>query len=363
MSPLVAFCGPFSPVQPCNPTLRDALAAGTSVGPSSNTGQKYPAPSTSLSAPLIDWCTLIFDTEKSRKLFRAMAATEIVAYAFGTSGHIVAGPLQDRLWNFKYQRSATLIDSTATVCGRVGISDDGEVCISLTGQGCQHVSSWKHVYQVATDLGAHLTRLDIAVDDFDGEFFDVNHFRDLYHQGAFTMNGRPPSARFISDEGTNNGCSLYVGQKGHKELNVYEKGKQLGDKESAYTRCELRLYAKRLDLPLDALLDPGKYFAGAYPALEELIFGELDRLEVKERMVNPSAKAMVAFVNTQAGTALHTLWNVAVRQRGREYAMAIFERYLARPGVPGRFQNHTSDQLESLLKNQLDDLFPEAQAA
>ena len=42
----------------------------------------------------------------------------------------------------------------------------------------------------------------------DGEFFDVNHFRDLYHSGAFVMNGRPPKARFISDEGSQSGCSL-----------------------------------------------------------------------------------------------------------------------------------------------------------
>lgn len=360
MTALIALCRPFSPVEPCNPATDHRRPA---VGPSSNTGQKYPATHPTLSAPLIDWCTLVFDTAKAAKLFKTMPATEIVAYVFGTSGLIIAGPLQDRLWNFKYQHSAVLIDASSSICGRVGISDDGEVCISLTGQGCQHVPSWKHTHRVAQDLGAHLTRLDIAVDDFDGEFFDVNHFRDLYHQGAFTMNGRPPGARFISDEGSQKGCSLYIGQKGHKELNVYEKGRQLGDPESNYTRCELRLYAKRIDLPLDALLNPGAYFAGAYPALEEIIFGELDRLQVKERMVKPSAKAMVEFVNTQAGTALHALWHVALRKRGRDYAVAIFERYLARQGVPGRFQHLTSEQLEGHLENQLDDLFPEAQAA
>mgnify|MGYP001315125172 CR=1 FL=1 len=314
-APLLAVCRPFSPVEPCNLPGR---TAGLAVGPSSNTGQKYPTTDPSLSAPLIDWCTLVFDTEKSATLFKRMSAAEIVAYVFGTSGAIVAGPLVERLWNFKYERSATLIDATSTVCGRIGLAESGEVCISLTGQGCGHVPRWHHVHTIARDLGAHLTRLDIAVDDFEGEFFDVDHFRNLYHQGAFTMNGRPPSARFISDEGTNNGCSLYIGQKGHKELNVYEKGKQLGDKESDYTRCELRLYAKRLDLPLDALINPGRYFAGAYPALEELIFGELDRLQVKARMVNPSAKAMVAFISTQAGTALYSLWKVAVRKRGYE---------------------------------------------
>lgn len=360
MTDLLAFVGPFSPVESCNPSLSAAMWPAQPAGPSSNTGQKSPAAPPSLSAPLIDFCTLVFDDDKAVKLFKRMPATEIVAYVFGTAGRIVAGPLTDRLWNFRYDRSAILIDEAAAVCGRVGISKDGEVCVSITGHGCQHVTSWAHVHRVATDLRAHLTRLDIAVDDFDGEFFDVNHFRDLYHSGAFVMNGRPPKARFISDEGSQSGCSLYIGQKGHKELNVYEKGKQLGDPESAYTRCELRLYAKRIDLPLDALIHPGKYFGGAYPALAELIIGELDRLQVKERMVEPSAKAMVEVITTQCGTGLRSLWQAAVRMRGKDYAMRIIEDYLIRDGVPGRFKHLTPQQLEPLLQNQLDSLFPDA---
>lgn len=361
MSSLVALCLPFSPVEPCNRLLLDALKpSASSVGPSSNTGQKSQTPGC-LSAPLIDFCTLVFDGDKAAKLFNRMQAQEMVAYVFGTSGAIVAGPLVERLWNFNYERSATLIDETSSVCGRIGVSDTGEVCISLTGQGCQHVPSWPYVRRIAEDLGAHLTRLDIAVDDESGQWFDVHHFRDLYHQGAFTMNGRPPGARFVSDEGSQKGCSLYIGQKGHKELNVYEKGRQLGDPDSNYTRCELRLYAKRIDLPLDALTNPGKYFAGAYPALEELIFGELERLQVKENMVKPSVNAMVDFLNTQAGTALGVLWNAA-KSRGPEYAMALLEQYVFRDGVPGRFEHVPRVQLETLIKNQLDDLFPDIAA-
>jgi DNA relaxase NicK len=65
--------------------------------------------------------------------------------------------------------------------------------------------------------------------------------------------------RFISDEGHGTGCTLYVGGKGHKELCIYEKGKQQGMPESPWVRMEVRLYGKHVEgraVPVDALRDP-----------------------------------------------------------------------------------------------------------
>ncbi|MCW4455541.1 replication initiation factor domain-containing protein [Flavobacterium sp. MXW15] len=337
--------------------IQDAAGPAEPVGPSSNTGQKSPKAST-LTAPLIDFCTLVFDTEKSAKLFRRMSMSDVVRYVFGTGDSIVVGPLMDRVLNVRYPRSATLIDCTSSVAGKVGVTDSGEVCIVLSGQGCQHVPNWNWVHQVATDLGAHLTRLDIAVDDLTGETFDIHRFHDLYLNGAFAMNGRPPQGSFVDDMGSRKGCSLYVGQKGHKQLNVYEKGKQLGDPDSGHTRCELRLYAKRTELPLDALINPGRYFGGAYPVLEELVIGEFERLKVKERMVNASVKAMAKFMRTQVGTHFGALLDAV----GEERTIRIIADYMSRPGRPGRFKTVTGDYL-GYVKNQLDELFPSDVAA
>ena len=78
-------------------------------------------------------------------------------------------------------------------------------------------------------IGARVSRVDVAVDDLTGRLINVRRFKSLLVDGSFTNRGRPPSARFVDDMGTGKGCTLYIGQRGHKQLCVYEKGKQLGD--------------------------------------------------------------------------------------------------------------------------------------
>ncbi len=323
--------GTFSPAEPSK-----------RIGPGSNTGQK----SSTVTAPIIDFCVAVLDSEKCKATFRKMPMAEVLRFVFGTGSSIAVGALREQQMNF-YQRSATMVDVVGAVCGKIGVRDDGAIQISLSGQGCEHVPDWNRVADILDALGAHLSHIDIAVDDLTGQTFNLQTFKSLYEQGEFTMNGRPPSAQFVDDMGSNKGCSFYVGQRGHKQLNVYEKGKQLGDPESAHTRCELRLYAKRIDLPNDALRNPGKYFGAAYPMLIAFVVGEVERLGLKDQMVNASAKAMVRFLRTQAGTALHLVMD-ALGDDALEYVM----ENIVRPGRPGRFR-HTTGDLASLVRQQL----------
>ncbi len=330
--------GTFSPVEACNRLPARDLIAG--VGPSSNTGQK-----SSLTAPIIDFATVVLDSEKARKFFRKMHPAEMFRSVF-TAGAIAVGPITDRPFNF-YERSCTLIDDTATICGKIGLSDDGKVQISLTGQGCQHVANWRAVADVVDMLDGKLSRVDIAVDDLTGEMFSVRMFKELHEAGEFTNNGRPPEGRFIDDCGSQKGCSMYVGQKGHKQLNVYEKGKQLGDPESQHTRCELRLYSKRYELTTDVLRNPGRYFGGAYRLLINYVIGEVERLELKDQLVNASAKAVVRFLNTQAGTGL----GVLAEALGEDFISFLVTKII-RTGRPGRFKSFSGD-LSAHLRTQL----------
>jgi phage replication initiation protein len=331
---LVAFLPPPGDFSPKAAADADA---GVGVGPSSNTGQKGRG---SLAAPIFDFLTVVLPAGALKKS-GCRDWRQLLDWMFGTGNQVVMGAIQDRVWQF-HPQSATLVDCTGEVAGKVGFAENGKVCYSLSGHACRFVPNWQSVHRALTWLQAKITRVDIAVDDLQGEAFDVRYFERAYDAGQFNTGGRNPDARFVDDKGSGKGCTLYIGQKGHKELCIYEKGKQLGDPASRHVRCELRLYAKRLDLPLDVLLRPGDYFGSAYPMLAEFVVGEATRLLVKHQMVNASAVAMLRFLRTQAGTALNLAMD-AFGQDGAEQLVAFLRDRVARHGCPGRFKGVPGD--------------------
>ncbi|PJK15496.1 replication protein [Lysobacteraceae bacterium NML07-0707] len=323
-------------------TFHRSSAGIAPIGPNSNTGQK-----SNLSRPIIDAVTVVFSSDEAKAAFRKMPLTEILRYVFGTGSSIAVGGLQDKPFNF-YPRSAVMVDTTGKIAGKIGVNDQGHICISMMGQGCQHVPNWRHVADVLDAVKGRITRTDIAVDDLTGETFNLQTFLDMHAAGEFVSNGRPPSSQFVDDMGSNKGCSLYIGQKGHKQLNIYEKGKQLGDPESLHTRCELRLYAKRLELPNDVLRNPGQYFKSAYPALVGFVVGEATRLLVKHRMINASWKAAERFLRTQGGTML----NLCFEALGEDATQYLIQS-IVRPGRPGRFKGFVGD-LSAHIREQVE---------
>ena len=154
-----------------------------------------------------------------------------------------------------------------------GEAQRGTVYVSIPGTISGALTAHKLV-QMAVFLektGARLTRLDCAVDDYDGRFLTIEKVREWYAEGRFISNGRPPKATFISDEGSGGGCTFYVGhRRSGKVLRVYEKGRQLGDSSSPWVRVEVQLGNKHRPLPWEALSRPADVLAGAYPALESV---------------------------------------------------------------------------------------------
>ena len=61
-------------------------------------------------------------------------------------------------------------------------------------------------------------------------------------------------------------------------LRVYEKGKQLGDKDSVWTRWELQLGCKDRVIPFDVLLTPLSFFRGAYPVAMSWLVDVVERV-------------------------------------------------------------------------------------
>lgn len=307
-------------------------ASHTPVWPASNTGQK------SLAAPLIDWLTASFPESALRLDGHDLEGFIFDLFQFQTKA--VMTEVQLKTWNW-CAYSAQIIDQDNNSLGKVGIREDGSFLVSLSGHGCQFVKDWQHVVDTLNDTKGHISRVDIAVDDLEGSRFSVDTFKTAWQNGEFTMNGRPPEARFIDDMGSGKGCTLYIGKKGHKELCIYEKGKQLGDLASNHTRCELRLFANKIELSNDVLVNPAPYFAAAYPLLAEFIAGEIGRLEVKQRCVDATAAGLVRFLRTQGGKAINLVFD-ALGDEASEYIVAN----ICRDGRPGRFKAVSGDLVQ-----------------
>ena len=67
------------------------------------------------------------------------------------------------------------------------------------------------------------------------------------------------------------GKTFYVGTpQSSRMVRVYEKGCELGDKSSKWTRFELQLRNRDYVIPHEVLIKPGEFLTGAYPVCNEL---------------------------------------------------------------------------------------------
>jgi phage replication initiation protein len=167
------------------------------------------------------------------------------------------------------------VGSRAVIIGSVaygGESQRGRWMLQLTGTGCQFVPDWHRLRDLLEQLDARITRLDLAVDLLDGEH-TVDEAVSWHGEGGYTSRGRTPSTHVAGDwvDGVK-GRTFYVGQAANgKLLRVYEKGKEQGDLLSPWVRFEVQFGNRDRVIPFEALTERDQFFAGAYPALVEVV--------------------------------------------------------------------------------------------
>lgn len=324
---------PFSPDPPVK-----------ALGPTTNRGQKGGA--------LVDYLTVVFPEDRLG-VHGLTRLDHLLETLFSFNDRISHTGWRDKRWMF-YPQSTVLRDREGEVIGRCGRNGGkGTVCISLTGMGCTFVNAWANVAAQVQRLGGRITRCDLAFDDYLGEILDVHAMRIRARNQEFMQGGTPPKWRFIDDEGCGTGSTLYVGSKGHKELCVYEKGKQLGFEASPWVRAEVRLYGKHGDVPVDVLTDPLAFLRGAYDVLALLLLDvapdACTRIKTKRRQVEASGEAMVRYLRRQVGPSL----NVLLEAFGGSWADFMQHR-IVRTGSPGRFRGHPKgEKLAQLLREEL----------
>lgn len=163
--------------------------------------------------------------------------------------------------------------------------------VSFSGSGCSAIDMTVLHKALQQMPGAKLTRVDVALDDLEGET-TVPYLREQYEDGAFITRGAPPKYCYIESGALvpkedqkkygvtpSGGRTFYVGNRQNGKLfRGYEKGKQMQSEEYPnWVRLEIQLGNKSRVIPFDILIDSDPYFAGAYPALASV----LDSVEPK----------------------------------------------------------------------------------
>lgn len=156
-----------------------------------------------------------------------------------------------------------------------GQSQNNRFFVSLNASGCSIVDLSSIEYWLKNLKESRITRVDLAMDDFTCPFFNVDKAVEIYKEGGFKpVRGASPGVSTAGDWITGKdlkGRTLYIGSRSSgKFTRIYEKGKQLGDPDSKWTRWETELHAHQKEpIPFDIVISPAKYFIALYPCYQD----------------------------------------------------------------------------------------------
>lgn len=186
-----------------------------------------------------------------------------------------------------------------------GEAQRGSCLVTISGGGCSLISDWAAIKTLIQDLEGKVTRLDLAVDFLNGEY-SVDDAVDFYKAGRFTLSGRPPCTSQDGDWLNEKERTLYIGKaKNGKLCRVYEKGQQLGQKDSNWTRYEVQFGSRDRVIPLDALTSRDAFFAGAYPVLGDLLEMAGERIKTQRKEGEITLAHLITHMRSAYGKALH----------------------------------------------------------
>lgn len=274
----------------------------------------------------IDWCAFTVKPPPFKTHNWVMAE---LARLFGLD---VITPRATGLYGYKH--SAIIEEGGLIAWG--GEHQKGTVYVSLNAQGCARITIWEKLRAWFECYNARLTRVDLAHDDFEGKTVNIEQAKIWYDAGGFNAGGRKPTTSLAGDWwGGNKGRTVYIGGRENGKLTrVYEKGKQLGDPASPWTRIELELHNKSRVIPLDALIRPAAYLAGAFPCLR-FLSAEQCRIKTIQKAAKTAYKKAVEVARNQYGK----LVNLMMQVHGGDSTAVV--RALARVGLPGRLDPYS----------------------
>lgn len=160
--------------------------------------------------------------------------------------------------------------------------------VLLSGQGCRyyeqiHGNVWFTLLQTILDLEGHFTRIDLAIDDFEG-YFTIDQLRQDYIKYGLIISKMQFGQSVEKDrfrDGETIGRSYYLGSNtGLVQVYFYEKHwERLTDEELAiknnfdltfWQRTEIRLKKEKAQKTIEHLLTYQDYYKFGYMVVEIL---------------------------------------------------------------------------------------------
>lgn len=213
-----------------------------------------------------------------------------------------------------------------------GTHHGGRVRLDISGAGCSRVKDWPFLqFFIEKQINCKLTRVDLAVDMLNGEY-TVEDAVNWYQAGDFNAGGRNPRHSLVGDWlDPRHGRTLEIGRRENgKMLRCYEKGRQLGDQSSNWTRFEVEIRNNDRDIPFEILTQCDQYFTGAYRCLENILHAAAHRIATHQKEGEISLSNLTHYAREAYGQLVHVL-------RAQLDPAQIIE-ILSREGVPKRLE-------------------------
>lgn len=278
----------------------------------------------------VDWCTITWQPDPDEHV--PATAHSLLLSVIGNVQGITAPGM------FGYEHGVRFfvdLNGTAHHVGRLdfgGNHHGNRARLDLYGSACSVVTDWHAVRQwVSQQFDVKLTRVDLAVDCQLGEY-SVDDAVDWYRSGEFRSRAGGPQPRHSTPGDwfdPKHGRTLEIGRRENgKMCRVYEKGRQLGDTASPWTRFEVEIRNHERELPLDILTDCDKYFVGAYRCLERVLEVAAERIACRRKEDEIVLQKLTACSRSSYGQLITVL---RLRLTPAELLDA-----LSRPGIPRR---------------------------
>lgn len=232
-----------------------------------------------------------------------------------------------------YRYSADIHDKYGRVVGFLAYGGNrGTLNVCITGVGCSQLNN-AQLAIAAEYLRGHyckITRLDICF-DFDGDFWQQ---RDLCLSSLKT-GGNLPSLKTIDDHDSGEGKTFYVGKRVNgKMFRLYEKGRQLGDKNSTWLRAEVEINCKSRVIPYDALVCPDSFFTGAYGFCFHFVNVFASKIKtISKQAAKIACDVLVNAARVSYGKLINVLSGI--------YTPSDLVLLLSREGIPRRLSSCT----------------------